>query len=89
LHVRIAYDRLLKIMKIRYTRHAKNRMRFHKITEFEVETAINEPDFIEPFIENRSNVWIKVSEKFIRVTFKRESDEVLIITAVKKKKGWR
>ncbi len=64
-------------------------MRWHRITESEIESAINKPDFIEPSSEGRLNVWIKVAEKYLRVTYKEESDRILVITAVKKKKGWR
>jgi len=64
-------------------------MMWHRITESEVESAINIPDFIESSIENRLNVWKKISEKFLRVTYKQEADRILVITAVKKKKGWR
>ena len=31
----------------------------------------------------------EVSEKYLRVTHKQESDKILVITVVKKKKGWR
>lgn len=74
---------------IKYTRHAKNRMRWHRITENEVESAIQKPEFLEPSIEDRLNAWIKASDKFLRVTYKEEGDKFVVITAVKKKKGWR
>jgi len=41
--------------RIQYTRHAKNRMRWHEITESEIELAIQKPDFVESSIENRLN----------------------------------
>jgi hypothetical protein len=72
---------------IKYTRHAKNRMRWHRIEESEVESAVQKPEFLEPSIEGRLNAWIKTSDKFLRVTYKEEGDK--FITAVKKKKGWR
>jgi len=74
---------------IKYTRHAKNRMRQHNTAETEVEAAIAEPDFTEPSLEGRINVWKKTDEKFLRVTYKDEPARILVITAVKKKKGWR
>lgn len=74
---------------IKYMRHARNRMRWHKITEAEVESTIEKPDFLEPSLEGRLNAWLKTSEKFLRVTYKEESDRYIILTAVKKKKGWR
>jgi hypothetical protein len=74
---------------VRYTRHARNRMRLHKISEEEIELAINKPDFIEVSSEGRFNAWMKISEKYLRVTFKQEAERILIITAVKQRKGWR
>ena len=63
-------------------------MRWHEITEFEVETTINMPEYVEHSLEGRLNVWRKTSSKYIRVTYKEEADKILVITAVKKKKGW-
>ena len=74
---------------IKYMRHARNRMRWHRITEAEVESALQNPEFLEPSVENRLNAWIKTSDKFLRVTYKEEIDRFMVITAVKKKKGWR
>lgn len=64
-------------------------MRLHKISEEEIELAINKPDFIEVSSEGRFNAWMKISEKYLRVTFKQEAERILIITAVKQRKGWR
>ncbi len=74
---------------IKYTRHAKNRMRQHKISEQEIELALHKPEHTEPSTEGRSNIWIKTTGKYLRVTFKEQSDKLLVITAVKKKKRWR
>ena len=89
LQVRGSYDNILSVKPVKYTRHSKNRMRLHRIKESEIESAINNPDFIESSSEGKLNVWLKVSEKYLRVTYKQESDKNLVITAVKKKKGWR
>ncbi len=75
--------------KIKYLRHAKNRMRWHRISESEVEEAIQRPEFLESSTEGRFNAWIQTSNKFLRVTYTEEADRYLIVTAVKKKKGWR
>ncbi len=64
-------------------------MRWHKIIEVEVELAIKQPEYLEPSTEGRLNAWIKTSDKFLRVTYKEETDRYVIITSVKKKKGWR
>jgi len=80
---------MLCMKVIKYTRHAKNRMRLHRITEAEIESAIGNPDFIEPSSDGKLNAWKRVLEKYLRVTFKEESGKFLVISAVKKKKGWR
>jgi len=71
------------------TRHAKNRMRMHNISESEIEAAISKPDFIEPSIDGRLNAWKQTGRMFLRVTYKEEQNRMLIITAVKKQKDWR
>lgn len=73
---------------VKFTRHARNRMRLHGISESEAESVISEPDFIEPSIEGRLNAWKKASEKYLRVTYKEEDDKILVISTVRKKKGW-
>lgn len=74
---------------IQYTRHAKNRMKMRNISEAEVVEAINKNDFTESSVEDRINAWKKSGDKFIRVTYKNEPAKIVVITAVKKKKGWR
>jgi len=77
------------VKTIKYTRHARNRMRLHGITENEVELAIRKPEHLEPSVEGRSNAWIETFGKFLRVTYKEVEDTFLIVSAVKKKKRWR
>ena len=57
------------VKTIKYTRHARNRMRLHRITESEVELAIRKPEHPEPSVEGRSNAWMEASGKFLRVTY--------------------
>lgn len=64
-------------------------MRRHRIKEEEVEAAIENPEFLEPSVEGRHNTWIKTAGKFLRVTYKEDAADFIVITAVKKKKGWR
>ena len=73
---------------VKYTRHAKNRMLWRRITEEEIESAINDPDFSEHVNDDKKNVWKKVLEKYLRVTYKEDAKKILVITAVKKRKGW-
>lgn len=59
------------------------------ISDVEINLAIEEPDFTESSADGRVNVWKRSADKFLRVTYKEVVDKVVIITAVKKKKGWR
>ena len=37
-----------------------------------MELAIQKPEYLEHCTEDRFNVWIKTTDKFLRVTFKEE-----------------
>ena len=64
-------------------------MRLHKILETEVKSVIERPEHLEPSKEGRLNAWTEISGKFLRVTYKEEPDNFLVISAVRKRKGWR
>ncbi|MEI9476860.1 MAG: DUF4258 domain-containing protein [Deltaproteobacteria bacterium] len=82
-------DIIFGMKAIRYTRHARNRMRQHGITETEVKSCLENPEHSELSSEGRLNAWVGLSGKFLRVTYKEDEDGFLVITAVKKKKMWR
>lgn len=71
---------------IRYTRHSKNRMRQHGITEGDIELCLQNPDQLEPS-RGKMNAWKRMDDRYLRVTFKDEKQETVIITAVLKKKS--
>ncbi len=64
-------------------------MRLHGITEEEVESAIGKPEHLESSMEGKPNAWMKLSDRFLRVTYKEEPNNLLVISTVKKQKGWR
>jgi len=74
---------------VKFTRHAKNRMRMHGLSESEVLSAIEKPEFLEPSVGERINAWITTPDRFLRVTYRDEEYGICVITAVKKKTGWR
>ncbi len=86
---RYPYGDIVAMKRISFTRHAKNRKRWHKISEQEIVLAIEKPEHIESSERGASNVWIETRGKYLRVTYRDETDTLLIVTAVKKKKGWR
>jgi hypothetical protein len=80
---------ILLVKPIKYVRHARNRMRLHRIIEKEMVSALQNPEHLEPSGEGRFNAWIETSGRFLRVTYKEEQDNFLEISAVKRRKGWR
>ena len=69
---------------IRFDRHAKRRMKWRKISEDEVYSVINEPDKNEQSIKGRINLYKKLGQRYIKVTYKEYPLEILIISAVDK-----
>lgn len=70
---------------IRFTRHAKNRMRWRKIGEADVRLSISKPEFIEKSEYGDINVWIKIDDRFLRTTYREDQDAITVISVVKKK----
>ena len=74
---------------IRYDRHAKRRMKEREVTEEEAEMAINHPDYIEPSIKGRKNAYKFIGSRFLRVTFKEEPENILVITVTIRKRPFK
>ena len=70
---------------IRFTRHAKNRMRGQGISQKDVEICLEAPEKVELVSLGKMNAWRKLGGKFLRVTYREEDDSILVITAVLKK----
>lgn len=73
-------------MKIHFSRHAKKQMKWRKISQEEVENTIMSPEKSEDSIKGRKNAFKHIDKKWIKVTFKEESDIITIITAIDKNK---
>ncbi|MEW6274069.1 MAG: DUF4258 domain-containing protein [Bacillota bacterium] len=70
--------------EIKYTRHAKRRMKWRKITEEEVRLTLLNPDQTEDSIKGRINACKTIGFKYIKVTYKEWLNEILIISVVNK-----
>jgi hypothetical protein len=69
---------------IRFDRHARRRMKWRKISEEEIYLALENPDKIEESIKGRINIYKSIGQRYIKVTYKKLSDEILIISVVDK-----
>ncbi|KKW32894.1 MAG: hypothetical protein UY76_C0014G0007 [Candidatus Uhrbacteria bacterium GW2011_GWA2_52_8d] len=71
-------------MDVRFTRHAKNRMRWRGITKTEVQSVLSNPDAVERLSQDKKNYFKIISKRRIRVTAIQEERELVVITAVVK-----
>ena len=69
-------------MNILYTRHAKRRMKWRKISEDEIRSAIEHPDNVETTIKMRYNYFKLFGERILKVTCNRQQDDFQVITAL-------
>jgi len=74
---------------IRYDRHARRRMKERGVSEEETETTIKEPEHIEPGMKGRKNACKFIGGRFLRTTFKEESNHILVITVTIRKKPFK
>lgn len=69
---------------IRFDRHARRRMKWRKISEEDVLSVMNEPDKNEQSIKGRINLYKRIGQRYLKVTYKEFSEEILIISVVDK-----
>jgi len=78
------------VRPIRITRHARNRMRWHRISEALVQLTSRAPEWEEePSVAGRVNRWKRVENRFLRVTCRDEVGRIVVISAVFKSRDPR
>jgi hypothetical protein len=88
--VRVEYLRYNPVVTpIRITRHARNRMRRHGISEDLIRVTLQSSEWEEASVAGRTNRWRGVEARFLRVTCRDESERIVVISAVFRKKGPR
>ena len=71
-------------MKIIFSRHAKRQMKWRKITEKEVKSAIGNPDMLVDTIKGRKNAFKIIKGRHLKITYKPEDGTLTVITAMVK-----
>ena len=69
-------------MIIEYTRHARRRMKWRKISESEVELAISAPDKVESTEKKRYNAYRTIKGEVLKVTYQKSDNQAQIISAL-------
>jgi len=72
-------------MRIRIRRHAQRQMKWRKIAAAEVESTIGDPDMQQDSIKGRKNAFKALGGRLVKVTYCREGDDIVIVTAVIKR----
>jgi len=62
-------------------------MRWHRISEELIRMALQAPEWEEPSVTGRVNRWKRVEDRFLRVTCRDEPDQIVVISAVFKRRG--
>lgn len=72
---------------IRFTRHARNRMRLYRLTEAEVSDALRQPDHATPTSHGEQHAWKQTPRGWLRVTSTQEGQVTLVITVTIRRRG--
>ncbi len=64
-------------------------MRWRGIREQDIAACLSSLEFTESASGGKKNAWLKVGEKFLRVTYRQEARRTVVITAVLRRKGPR
>jgi len=59
-------------------------MKWRLITEDDVEMVISNPDRLEDTLDERKNAFKRFGDRFLKVTYKHEDEDVIVITAMVK-----
>ncbi len=65
---------------LRFSRHARNRMRLWKITESDVGAVLDEPEDVTPSYRGRKNAWKPFRGAWLRVTFAEAGKVTVVVT---------
>jgi hypothetical protein len=73
---------------IRFTRHARNRMRLYRLTEADVSDALRQPHHVTPTSRGEQHAWKHVPTGWLRVTYVEEHQTlVVVITVTVRRRG--
>ena len=72
--------------QILFDRHARKRIKESGAGDMEVESVIRDPELLLPSVKDRMNAFRWLNGRYLRVTFKEETDAILVITVAVRKR---
>ena len=72
--------------QILFDRHARKRIKERGAGDMEVESVIRDPELLLPSVKDRMNAFRWLNGRYLRVTFKEETDAILVITVAVRKR---
>ena len=71
-------------MKIIFSRHVRRQMKWRRITEKEVKSAVGDPNMLVDTIKGRKNAFKIIGSRHLKITYKAEDGIITVITAMVK-----
>ena len=73
-------------MAIIFSRHARRQMKWRRVSEAEVLSVLDIPDRTEQSLEERTNAYKRVGDRWLKVTYKDQAGNVVVITVIEKER---
>ena len=75
---------MINLDNMKLSRHAQKQIKWRKITEKEIEETIINHDRLEDSIKERKNAFKLIGNRLLKITYKIENDDIIIVTAIVK-----
>ena len=69
---------------MKFSRHARRQMKWRKISEDDIGEVIKNPDYFEYSVYGRINAFKMIQGRLLKITYKAEENEIIVITAMVK-----
>jgi len=73
-------------LPIYFSRHARRQMNWRRVSETEAIAALELPDREEKSIGNKINAYKVVDDRLLKVTYKREGSDIVVVTVIVKER---
>ena len=73
-------------MPVYFSRHARRQMKWRNISETETIAVLEQPDREEQSTGNRINAYRLLNDRFLKVTYKREGSDVVVVTVIERER---